>query len=189
MLGLLGMMFWTSLVAVGLLYVFGQQLLDVDLRIITRKELQRMEREANEALEDSQKDTESAMANFIFHELRNDQNALSGFLTILADDLGKEGGGSTLSPALGSLLQDARLHAHHAKAAVIAGAAASPPSCPSPRLMLSWLALPLSPFASRSRSASASASRSAGRSASDSASASRSTSAGRSRRAQERARA
>jgi signal transduction histidine kinase/CheY-like chemotaxis protein len=88
------------------------EVLEVDLSIVKRRKLKRLWRAAGEALKISSKETESAIASFMFHELRNDQNAISGFLTILADELGT--GGSVLSPAHQSLLKEARLHAHHA---------------------------------------------------------------------------
>ena len=88
--------------------------LNVDLRVVSRQELRRQQLEAAKELEiKTTKDTESAIAAFIFHELRNDQNAISGFLAILADDLGTAGG-SVLSPNLQVLLRSARLHSHHA---------------------------------------------------------------------------
>jgi signal transduction histidine kinase len=87
-------------------------LLEVDLSIVKRIQLKRLWWAAAEALKISSKETESAIASFMFHELRNDQNAISGFLAILTDELGT--GGSVLSPAHQGLLKDARLHAHHA---------------------------------------------------------------------------
>lgn len=99
-----------------LLIAIGFSFFEVDLRIVNRKELQRLQQAAVEALEIGTKDAESAIASFVFHELRNDQNAIGGFLNILADELGTQGpdGGSRLSPAHRSLLHDARLHSHHA---------------------------------------------------------------------------
>ena len=87
-------------------------LLEVDLSIVKRIQLKQLWCAAAEALQVNSKETESAIASFMFHELRNDQNAISGFLAILTDELGTDG--SVLSPAHQRLLKDARLHAHHA---------------------------------------------------------------------------
>ena len=52
------------------------------------------------------------LAGFLFHELRNDNNATVGVLDSIVEDL--EGERATLAPELRSMVLNARVHAHHA---------------------------------------------------------------------------
>lgn len=88
---------------------------DIDLRLVNRKELEKIQQAVAQALEVGESSPENAqmqMANYVFHELRNDQNAIRGFLSILADEV--EAKRHVVSPTVHSLLHDVRQHADHA---------------------------------------------------------------------------